>query len=158
MPAPLTATRIHSPQDLATVLRLIRAEFAYMDGVIDPPSSMHRLAAADMDRQAADGGIWAIGAPPVACAFFTVRDDALYIGKLAVDSAHRGQGHARALIAEAEAQAQARGLRWLELQTRVELAANHATFCRLGFHETGRTAHAGYDRATSITFRRAVAP
>jgi hypothetical protein len=47
------------------------------------------------------------------------------------------------------------GLDHLELQTRVELTENHATFRAMGFVETGRTAHPGYDR-TSITFRRAL--
>ena len=44
----------------------------------------------------------------------------------------------------------------LELQTRVELTENHATFRALGFVEVARTAHPGYDRPTSITFRRPV--
>lgn len=154
----MPAVLVRTPDDMAAVLRLTRAEFAYMDGVINPPSSMHRLTVEDIARHASDDEVWAIGAPPVACAVFTVKGDALYIGKLAVDGAHRGQGHARALLDLAQVRAAARGLHWLELQTRVELTANHATFRRLGFHETGRTAHPGHDRPTSITFRRAVAP
>lgn len=154
----MPATPVRSAEDQAAVLRLIRAEFAYMDGLVDPPSSAHLLGAAEIARQAADDGIWAIGTPPVACVFVTVKGDALYIGKLAVDRAHRGRGHARALLDKAQALARARGLCWLELQTRVELTANQATFRHLGFGETGRTAHAGFDRPTSITYRRAVAP
>ncbi|MDP2087740.1 MAG: GNAT family N-acetyltransferase [Gemmobacter sp.] len=146
-----------APCDWSAILRLIQTEFAYMDGVIDPPSSMHRLGVEDIARQASEGEVWVIGAPPVACAFFTVKDDALYVGKLAVDAAHRGQGHARALLDMADRRAAAQGLRWLELQTRIELGANHAAFRRLGFHETGRTAHPGYARPTSVTMRRAVA-
>jgi hypothetical protein len=46
------------------------------------------------------------------------------------------------------------GKHGLELQARVELTANHAAFARLGFHETGRTAHEGYDRPTSVTMRK----
>jgi hypothetical protein len=44
----------------------------------------------------------------------------------------------------------------IELQTRIELTANHAAFARLGFRETERTAHPGYDRPTSITMRKAL--
>ena len=44
----------------------------------------------------------------------------------------------------------------LELQTRVELNGNHAAFARLGFRETERTAHAGYERPTSLTMRKAL--
>ncbi len=32
------------------------------------------------------------------------------------------------------------------------------TFGRMGFVQTGQTAHAGYDRPTSITMRRAILP
>ena len=48
------------------------------------------------------------------------------------------------------------GLPVLELQTRVELVENQAAFLAMGFVEVGRTAHKGYDRPTSITYRRAV--
>lgn len=151
------AVRAQSPFDWAAVLSLIRAEFAYMDGVIDPPSSMHRLIATDLARLAIEGEVWVVGSPPVACAIFTVKEDALYIGKLAVAAGHRGRGHARALMNAAQARATAQGLRWLELQTRVELTANHATFRQLGFAEVARSAHPGFDRPTTLTFRRAVA-
>lgn len=152
----MTPTLAQDPFDWPALRQLILDEFAYMNGRINPPSSMHRMTAADLAQQARTDEIWVIGTPPVACAVFTVKPPALYVGRLAVAAAHRGRGHARALFDLAEARAAARGLRWLELQTRVELTANHATFARLGFAEVGRTAHPGYDRPTSITFRRAV--
>ena len=62
------------------------------------------------------------------------------------------------LINSAAARARALGLTHLELQTRVELVANHATFTAMGFVETGRTAHKGYARPTSITYQRKVTP
>lgn len=148
--------RVAAPYDFAGLLALIQREFAYMDGVIDPPSSMHRLTEADIAAQAASGEVWAIGGPPVACMFLTVKGEWLYLGKLAVDSAQRGKGHARALVDVALRRARDLGLRGVELQTRIELAANHATFAALGFRETGRSAHPGYDRPTTLTFRRAL--
>ena len=54
----------------------------------------------------------------------------------------------------AEDLARERGKDAIELQTRIELTANHAAFARLGFRETERTAHEGYDRPTSITMRK----
>ncbi|GAB4262977.1 MAG: hypothetical protein Kow0013_08980 [Pararhodobacter sp.] len=65
----------------------------------------------------------------------------LYLGKLAVEPGARRRGL---------------GLPSVTLQTRVELLDNHKTFASLGFHEIARTAHAGFDRPTSITFRRSV--
>lgn len=148
--------RVFAPYDWASLLALIRIEFAYMDGVIDPPSSMHRLSEAEIAHQAATAEVWAIGAPPFACMFLTVKGDWLYLGKLAVASNQRGQGLARCLIDLAMQRAKVLGLRGVELQTRIELTANHATFAALGFVETARTAHPGYDRPTTLTFRRAV--
>jgi ribosomal protein S18 acetylase RimI-like enzyme len=127
-----------------------------MDGRIDPPSSLHTLTADDLTRQAEAGEIWIIGAP-VACVFLTPRPGALYIGKLAVAAQARGQGLARRLIDQAEERARQMSLPQLELQTRVELVENQAAFRHLGFAEVGRTAHQGFDRPTSITYRRAVA-
>ncbi|MCB1336663.1 MAG: GNAT family N-acetyltransferase [Maritimibacter sp.] len=146
--------------DPAPVLALIREAFAYMDGVIDPPSSMHRLTPADIARQAETGEVWLTGPKhaPTACLFLTRKPDALYLGKLAVAEPARGRGLARRLVELAEARARALGFSVLELQTRVELTGNHATFERLGFTRTGATAHAGYDRPTSYTYRKPVSP
>ncbi|QQA44875.1 GNAT family N-acetyltransferase [Pelagovum pacificum] len=124
-----------------------------MDGRIDPPSSMHRLTIETLTESAARTEIWVIGDPPVATMQLTPRKDVLYLGKIAVSPAMRGRGLARHLVSVARERAQALGLPALELQSRVELVENHATFRALGFIETGRTAHAGFDRPTSITFR-----
>lgn len=141
---------------LAAALALIRDAFAYMDGRIDPPSSMHRLDAAAMERTAAEAEVWAVGDPVVGCVVLTEKADCLYVGKLAVAGAARGQGLARRLIDLAEARARALGLPVLELQSRVELVENHRTFAAMGFAETARSAHPGYDRPTTVTFRRTV--
>ena len=152
--------RLATADDPAPVLALIRAEFAYMDGRIDPPSSMHRLTGADVARQAEAGEVWVIGPAdaPRACVFLTPKPGTLYIGKLAVAGPARGRGLARRLVDLAETRALALGLPVLELQTRVELTENHAAFARLGFARVGGTAHPGYDRITSYTYRKPVNP
>ena len=78
-------------------------------------------------------------------------------GKLAVEPSLQGRGIGRALMAAAEAHALKAGKLSIELQTRVELVENHRTFERLGFRETARTAHAGYDRPTSLAMRKVLA-
>jgi ribosomal protein S18 acetylase RimI-like enzyme len=142
--------------DLSAVLALIKTEFAYMDGRIDPPSSMHRLSLATLQKHAAEHEIWVIGTPPVACVFLTAKPEGLYVGKLAVASAYRKQGYAKALVDLAKTRTKALGKAFLELETRVELVENQATFERLGFVRTAETAHAGYDRPTSFTYRLSV--
>lgn len=154
----MTPHRAFPPYDWAAVLSLIQRTFAYMDGRIDPPSSVHGMTNADIAAQSESGEVWVTGAPPIACMFLTPQADSLYLGKFAVAQSHRGKGHARRLIARAEDSARARGLAALTLKTRVELLENHATFRALGFIEVDRGAHPGYDRPTTVTFRKEIAP
>lgn len=153
----LTPRRL-APGDagLTEVLTLIQSTFAFMDGRIDPPSSMHRLTLDSVSAHAGTGEVWVIGDPVQACVFLTPKADSLYLGKLAVTPDARRRGLARHLIALAGSRAAELRLPCVELQTRVELVENHATFEAMGFRETDRTAHAGYDRPTSITYRLSV--
>ncbi|KIC32158.1 GNAT family acetyltransferase [Leisingera sp. ANG-M7] len=154
----MTAPRRLFPGDpcLRDVLDLIRRSFAFMEGRIDPPSSMHRLSLAALQEQCRHGEIWAIGTPPAACVFLTPHPDCLYLGKLAVDGNHRGTGLARALVKLAATRAAALGLQVLRLQARIELTENHTAFARMGFRKTGETAHTGFAKPTSVTMERAV--
>jgi GNAT superfamily N-acetyltransferase len=148
--------RAAEPFDWGELLALIQTAFAGMEGRIDPPSSMHELTVDGVARQARGGEVWVIGAPPVACIFLTPKPGVLYLGKLAVAETERGKGHARRLVDVATERAWALGLPVLELQSRIELIENHAIFRKLGFVQTGATAHPGFDRPTSLTFRRAI--
>lgn len=152
-PAPL---RLHpaSPEIAATHALLVRA-FAFMAGRIDPPSSLGRMSPDDLAREAGDKELWIIPGP-LACVLLSPKPDHLYLGKLAVAEGARGTGLARRLVGLALERARHLNLPQVRLETRVELVENHAAFARLGFREAGRTAHAGYDRPTSITFVRDV--
>ena len=141
---------------LADILALIQKSFAYMEGRIDPPSSMLALTIADIARQCESGEVWSIGAPVKACVFLTRKPDCLYLGKLAVASEARGQGLGAQLVEIAAQRALALGYHTLELQTRIELVENHQIFAALGFIKTAETAHPGYDRVTSITMRKSI--
>lgn len=140
--------------DPAQILDLIRRAFAGMDGRIDPPSSARRLTVDEIAADATAGQVWVIGTPARACVFVKPAADHLYLGKLAVAPEDQRRGLARALIRCAEGQARARGLPALQLSTRIELVENHAAFRALGFQQTGATAHPGFDRPTSLVFRK----
>ncbi len=157
MTTELTITRL--PPDFERwddLLNLIMRCFAYMDGVIDPPPSAHRLTPSNLREKAKDEVcfIATLEGRLVGCIFAAERSNAFYVGKLAVDDRARGMGIGRALMQAAGRHAVEQGKPVLELQTRIELAANHATFARMGFTEFERTAHDGFDRPTSITFRK----
>ncbi len=149
----MTPYQLH-PNDpaLPETLMLIRAAFGYMDGQIDPPSSLHALSEANLATAPCE--LWVIGHPVIACVILTPKPPGLSIGKLSVAASHRRQGLAKALIDHAGTRARALHLTHLELQTRIELVANQAAFTAMGFVETARTAHKGYTRPTSITYQR----
>jgi predicted N-acetyltransferase YhbS len=147
--------RLHSADNFAAVHALLTASFASMDGVIDPPSSLHAMTAETLRAQAESAEFWVIDPGPLACVILTPQPDTLYLGKLAVTASHQGKGLARQLVSLAVQRAQVLGLPSVTLQTRIELTDNHAAFQRLGFVEVARTAHKGYTRPTAITYRRA---
>jgi len=148
----MTPKRI-APDDphLKHVLALLQGAFAFMEGRINPPSSLHRLTIEKLASLAKNGQLWTIGTPPIATVTLTPKPDCLYLGKLAVAKSARGQGLARTLVDLARAEAITAGLPCLRLETRIELVENHRTFEHLGFVKTGETAHDGFDRPTSIT-------
>lgn len=138
------------------LLGLILRSFAPMDGVIDPPSSAHRLTSVSLAAKARDETAFLAmaGDKLAGCVFLADRGDHLYLGKLAIDPAYQSRGIGRRLVETAEDHARRLGRTAIELQARVELTGNHVVFARLGFRETARTAHPGYQRPTTITMRK----
>jgi GNAT superfamily N-acetyltransferase len=134
------------------LLALIMASFAYMDGVIDPPSSAHRLTLENLAEKArAEIAFVALnGEELLGCLFCRPEPACLYIGKLCVSPKAQGKGIGRMLVQRSEALARELALPALRLETRIELLANHARFAAWGFVRTAENAHAGYDRTTSI--------
>lgn len=152
--AEMTPRLLRGEDEAGAVLGLIRDAFTYMEDRIDPPSSLVRLDVAGVLDQAKTGEVWVLGDDPVGVVFLTPKPHALYLGKLAIRADRRGHGFGRLLVEHAIARASVLGFDTVELQTRVELVENQAAFIAMGFYETGQTAHAGYDRPTSITFCR----
>jgi len=142
--------------DWEGLLALLRESFAYMDGRIDPPSSLHAFDAEKLKAKAAAEELVLafVDGELAGCLFAVPRGNALYLGKIAVRPAFQGRGLARRMMDLAEAGARARGLKAFELQTRVELTENHRTFAALGFEKVGETSHSGFSRTTSLTFRK----
>lgn len=135
------------------LLALIMSSFAYMDGVIDPPSSAHRLTLENLAEKArVEIAFVALdGDEIVGCLFCRPEPPArLYVGKLCVSPKAQGKGVGRLLLEQAEALARELALPALRLETRIELIANHTKFAAWGFIKTAENAHAGYNRTTSI--------
>lgn len=145
--------------DWSKLLMLLRESFAYMESLIDPPSSVSRMDIEELQAKVAEESLIVVahGEALVGCAFATLRDDSVYVGKVAVAACVRKKGIARALLVAAENLAREHNRNFLELQTRIELVEIHSAFGALGFEKVAETAHPGYERPTSITMRRLVA-
>jgi len=150
--------RMAPTEDMGPVHTLLTVAFAMMEGRIDPPSSLSRMGPEDLAVEAARAELWVIDGleGPLACMILTPQADTLYLGKLAVSYAARGQGLARQMVELATGRARTLGLPSVSLQTRMELLENHAAFAALGFEMTGTTSHPGFDRPTSLNFRMKV--
>jgi len=140
-------------------MALLHAAFAFQEGRIDPPSSLHSFDAASIAAKAKEERLFLAFADGelVGCIFAKPRADHAYIGKMAVLPGRQGQGIGRLLMQVAEGFARESGLAALELQTRIELTENHDAFAALGFVKLSEGKHAGYDRTTFITMRKTLA-
>lgn len=140
------------------LLGLLHAAFAFQTGRIDPPSSLHEMDAGAIAQKASDEHLFLAfdGGELVGCAFAKAQAGSLYVGKFAVQPDRQGQGIGRLLMQSIESFARESGHGALELNTRIELTENHATFRALGFVKKSENSHAGYSRATSITMRKAL--
>ncbi len=135
------------------LLALIMASFAYMDGVIDPPSSAHRLTLENLAEKVKNEIAFAAleNGEILGCIFCKPEPlGSLYVGKLAVSPKSQGKGVGYRLMSRAETLARELSLPALRLETRIELVGNHARFSSWGFVKTAENAHPGFDRMTSI--------
>ena len=142
--------------DWEGLMALLHAAFAFQEGRIDPPSSLHRFDAASIAVKAKEESLFLAldDGELVGCIFARPQEGSLYVGKIAVSPQRQGEGIGRGLMQAAEDLARTSGLGVLELETRIELTENHATFAAMGFMKFAEGSHPGYDRTTSITMRK----
>ena len=144
--------------DWGELHRLLNACFAYMQGHVDPPSSLIKMSVEDLKRKAQVETLIVARqlGNLVGTAYCREEGASIYIGKVAVAQELQGQGIGRRLVKRAEQLATERGCAALELETRVELVENQTAFGRLGFVEVSRSAHKGYPQPTSVRMRKLI--
>lgn len=132
------------------VAELVRSAFAVLETELAPPPSALRITAADVAKHLEAGGGGAVSEQS-GCVLWAARDGGLYVSRLSVLPAARGQGIASALLARAEAAARSMALPFVHLEVRLALAGNRALFRRAGFVEGATHAHPGFEHPTYVS-------
>ncbi len=148
------APRPIAPPDADGFAALVRRAFAGLD--VAPPPSAARLSGDDVRAHIAAGGGGVVAGMAMAGLLWAERDGGLYVSRVAVDPAWRRRGLATILLQAAESEATRRGLPRLWLSTRLALGCNVRLFSQLGFVETARHAHAGYEKPTFLDMAKCV--
>jgi ribosomal protein S18 acetylase RimI-like enzyme len=141
--------------DWIVLFDVVRHAYAFMEGRIDPPSSLSRMSPESLQRKARYEKLFLAWKDDrlVGCLFLRDMKDHLYLGKLAIDPRYQGQGIGQLMMDYCKEFALSEGYREIELQVRVELIENQVFFKLNGFVQTGTTSHTGYTKPTSITMR-----
>lgn len=145
--------------DAAAIAAVIAASFEQYRGKLVPESGAFRETAEGIAAELTKG-VGAIVAERngemLGCVLVEEMEGDLYFGRLSVLPSARGLGLARQLVDAVEAEARRRGLAGVRLGVRVVLTENQRLFASLGYRETSREAHPGFDHPTSINMRKAL--
>jgi ribosomal protein S18 acetylase RimI-like enzyme len=145
-----------SVADAALVHRLMWEAFAEYDGVLEPPTGALAESVADVEAAIAAGGavlVWQ-GKEAIASARFQPEADHLYIGRVSVPPAHRGNGLARAVMAFLEEHGRTLGLPEAQVGVRRNLPGNIALYERLGYVIVREEPHPRGPAYTSVTMSK----
>lgn len=143
--------------EAAAIAAVIAASFAQYRGRLVPESGAFRETAATIaaELQRGAGAIVAErNGEMLGCVLVEEKEGDLYFGRLSVVPMARGRGLATQLIDAVEAEARRRGLAGVRLGVRIVLTDNQRLFLALGYRETSREAHPGFDHPTSINMRK----
>lgn len=153
------SVRPATPEDAGLLAKTIAAAFEQYRGKLVPESGAFGETADNIARQLKSGAgaiVAERNGQVLACVMTELQEGDLYFGRLAVLPQARGLGLARRLIDAVEADARRRGLPGVRLGVRVVLTDNQHLFNSLGYVETSREPHPGFDYPTSINMRKAL--
>lgn len=145
--------------DAPAIAATIAAAFEQYRGKLVPESGAFGETADNIARHLQDGSSAIVAEQNgrlLACVMIEMQEGDLYFGRLAVRPEARGLGLARRLVAAVEAEARHRGMPGVRLGVRVVLTENQRLFASLGYVETSREPHPGFDYPTSINMRKAL--
>lgn len=151
--------RAATAADAAAIAATIAASFEQYRGKLEPESGAFRETAEGIAAELAleSGAIVAErNGRMIGCVIVKLEEDDLYFGRLSVVPEARGAGIARRLVEAVEDEARRRELAGVRLGVRIVLVENQQLFSSMGYVETSREAHEGFDHPTSINMRKAL--
>jgi predicted N-acetyltransferase YhbS len=137
----ITITRWTSSERLDEIMAMVHAAF---DG-FTPPSGVMAETAADLAQRQRDGFVLVTMENDqfIGSVFCAVKDNGLYLTRMATRPDHWGDGVGRAMLRAAEGEARAMGLPKLSLRVRKTLPGNLDYFARFGFVVVGEGQEGG---------------
>jgi ribosomal protein S18 acetylase RimI-like enzyme len=122
---------------------MMLAAFAEYETVLAVPSSAMWETVEDVAAHISEGGavLARLGAETVGSGRYALRDGHVYIGRLSVLPAARGQGIGAAMMRAMEERARGAGAPEAHISVRVLLPRNIALYERLGYVEVARYNH-----------------
>jgi predicted N-acetyltransferase YhbS len=138
---PVEIQRWTSPERLDEIMAMIHAAFSEFT----PPSGVLKETAADLAQRQRDGFVLVAmeDGEFIGSVFCAVKDNSLYLTRMATRPDRWGDGIGRALLRRCEDEARKMGLPKLLLRVRKTLPGNRVYFSRFGFVVTGEGQEGG---------------
>ena len=142
--------------DAFLLLDTIVQAFEVYRGKFDPPSGVFTETVDSIRGKVASGGgyIASINGDIAGCVLYEPQEEHMYLGRLAVLPAYRGNGVARVLVEAVENKARELKLPSVQLGVRLALTGNQEMFSRLGYHILFEGRHPGYDEITFVQMEK----
>jgi GNAT superfamily N-acetyltransferase len=157
----VTSPEVHvrraTAADAAALAETIVAAFEQYRGSLIPESAALRETA-DSIAAEIENGAGALVAERdgtiLACVITKIHEGDLYFGRMSVLPSARRCGLARLLVSVLENHAQRARAPATRLNVRIALPENEKFFASLGYEESAREAHPGFDAPTFIVMRK----
>jgi GNAT superfamily N-acetyltransferase len=142
--------------DSVLLLDTILQAFELYRGKFDPPSGVFAETVATIRGKLEIGGgyIATINNDIVGCVLYEPQPDHIYLGRLAVLPAYRGNGVARVLVEAVENCGRELNLPAVQFGVRIALTGNQEMFTRLGYQVLYEGKHPGYDEITFVQMEK----
>lgn len=137
-------------QDIPELVQVIHAGFEQYRGKLDPPSGAHTETVESIREQfnTARAVVAIADYQIVGCVLYQPEEDHIYLGRLAVLPAYRGNGIGRQLIDQVEVETRKLGYARVRLGVRLVLKDNQTFFQNCGYRVVSYENHPGYAQPT----------